>query len=179
MKRIIPSLFFLLHLAILPTSAFAADTVSHGKQVSIHYTLTLDDGTVVSTTRDGTPLTYIQGTHNIVPGLEKALEGLSVGKSLTVRVPPADGYGEFQSGKIVEVKKSEINGELKVGALLEGARPTGEVLRSRVVEIKDDTVVLDFNHPMAGKHLNYEVAVVGVQDSPASNTGQGIPAKPH
>lgn len=146
----------------------AEESIETGKQVSIHYTLTLDDGTIVTTTRNGNPLTYIHGTRNVVPGLEKALEGLTVGASKKISLKPEDAYGEFQSGKILEVKKSEVTGDLQVGSFVEGTRPTGELIRSRIVEIKKDTVVLDFNHPMAGKNLHYDVTVVGIQNSAAS-----------
>ena len=169
MKNILLLICFVFTLVSTPALCLAApETVSQGKQVSIHYTLTLDDGTVVTTTKNSNPLTYIQGTRKIVPGLEKAMIGLKVGDAKKVSLSPEEGYGEFQSGKIVEVKKSEVNGNLEVGSFVEGTRPTGELIRSRIVEVKSETVVLDFNHPMAGKNLHYDVSVVGFQDSPAS-----------
>jgi len=161
-------LIFSVSLLLSYGPIFADETVSLGKEVTLHYTLTLDDGSVVSSTRGKSPLNYIHGTHKLVPGLEKALEGMHTGETKSVLVKPEDAYGQFEAGKIVEVKKSDVQGDLKVGAFLQGSRPNGEVVRSRILEIKDDSVVLDFNHPMAGKNLHYDIEVLEIKNSAAS-----------
>jgi FKBP-type peptidyl-prolyl cis-trans isomerase SlyD len=142
--------------------------ITKGKQVEIHYTLKLPDGQIVSSSLGKKPLNYIHGTRSLIVGLENELEGMKVGQKKNVKIPPELGYGEFQSGKVIEVKKDTVKGEIQVGAFLTGTQPDGTIVTSRIIEVKPETVVLDFNHPMAGKTLLYEVEVVSIKDSAAS-----------
>ena len=156
-------------VALTPTSVAsqAADTkqtVSEGKNVSLEYTLTLDDKSVVESNVGKQPLTYTHGTRQIIPGLEKALEGLKVGDTKEVTVAPADAYGEKDPNALQEVQKKLIPTDaLIVGTQLQGKDPEGHVVYPRVAEIKDDTVVLDFNHPLAGKTLHFDVKILDIQ----------------
>ncbi len=157
----IVSVFLLLGFSLVR----AEDVVSKGKKVSIEYTLKLKDGTVVDTNVGKAPLTYIQGSGQIIPGLEKALEGMKVGESKHVVVPPEEAYGEVNKDAFLEVKKDRIPKEaLRVGAYLQGRGPKGESVIARVSEIKKDTVVLDFNHPLAGKTLYFDVKILDIKD---------------
>ncbi len=143
-----------------------AMTIASGKKVSIEYTLTLDDKSVVDTNVGSEPLSYVQGSHNIISGLENALEGLKIGDSKQVTVKPEDGYGSVDQKAIMEVSKEQIPQDaLKVGAQLQGQNPDGQVVHALVVEIKEQTVVLDFNHPLAGKTLHFDVKIVDIQES--------------
>lgn len=143
-------------------------TISSGKEVSIEYTLTLEDKAVVDTNVGSNPLKYIQGARNIVPGLEKALEGLKVGDSKQVTVKPEEGYGDISKEAFLEVKKEQIPEDaLKVGAQLQSQSSDGQIVRARVIEIKEETVLLDFNHPLAGKTLYFDVKVLDIQEGPA------------
>jgi FKBP-type peptidyl-prolyl cis-trans isomerase SlyD len=109
-------------------------------------------------------MTYTQGAHEIVPGLEKALEGLAVGDKKRVEVRPADGYGDVDPKAFQEVKKSQIPEQAwKVGTVLEAKSPDGQSMYPRVAEVKSDTVILDFNHPMAGKTLIYEIKILDIK----------------
>src|SRR5215471_6879211 len=161
------ALVALLATTLTPVALQAADTkqtVAEGKNVSLEYTLTLDDKSVVESNVGKQPLTYTHGTHQIIPGLEKALEGLAVGDTKEVTVPPADGYGEKDPNAVQEVQKKLIPPEaLVVGTRLQGKTPDGHVLYPRVAEIKDDTVMLDFNHPLAGKTLHFDVKILAIQ----------------
>jgi len=151
--------------AIAQSSAKAGSktTVSNGKQVSLEYTLKLADKTVLESNVGKEPMTYMQGAHEIVPGLEKAMEGLKAGDQKHVEVKPADGYGEIDPKAIQEVKKSQVpENAWKVGTQLEAKGPDGESMFPRVTEVKQDTVVLDFNHPLAGKTLFFDVKVLDV-----------------
>ncbi|MHC4321517.1 MAG: FKBP-type peptidyl-prolyl cis-trans isomerase, partial [Planctomycetota bacterium] len=140
---------------------------STGKQVSIEYTLTLEDETVVDSNVGAEPLTFIQGSHNIIPGLENSLDGMKIGDSKQVTVKPEDAYGPVNKDAVSEVEKDQIPQEsLKVGTVLQGQNPDGRVIIARVVEIKEDTVLLDYNHPLAGKTLNFDVKILAVQDAP-------------
>lgn len=141
--------------------------VSTGKQVSIEYTLTLEDETVVDSNVGAEPLTFIQGSHNIIPGLESALDGMKVGESKQVTVAPEDAYGFVNEDSVSEIEKTYIpEDSLKVGAVLQGQSPDGRVIIARVVEIMEETVMLDYNHPLAGKTLNFDVEIMNVQNGP-------------
>ncbi|HEY6085265.1 MAG TPA: peptidylprolyl isomerase [Nitrospira sp.] len=142
----------------------SSQAVKDGAQVSLEYTLTLEDKTVVESNVGKEPMTYRQGAHEIVPGLERSLEGLVKGEKKHIVVKPADGYGELDAKAIQEVKKSLIpEAARKVGAQLEAKGPDGDSMFPRVTEVKEDTVVLDFNHPLAGKTLVFDVTILDVK----------------
>jgi FKBP-type peptidyl-prolyl cis-trans isomerase SlyD len=108
-------------------------------------------------------MTYTQGAHEIVPGLEAAIEGMKKGERKHVVVAPADGYGPIDPLAIREVKKELIPAAAqKVGAQLQGQAADGSTAFPRVKEIKAETVVLDFNHPLAGKTLHFDVTVLSI-----------------
>jgi FKBP-type peptidyl-prolyl cis-trans isomerase SlyD len=141
--------------------------VSTGKQVSIEYTLKLEDKSVVDSNVGAEPLTFIQGSHNIIPGLENALNGMKIGNRKHGSIKPEDAYGPVDKDAVSEIKKDQIpQNALKVGAVLQGQNPDGQVIIARVVEIKEDTVLLDYNHPLAGKTLFFDVKILDVQDAP-------------
>lgn len=139
-------------------------TVEAGKQISLEYTLRLDDKTVVDTNVGRDPLTYTQGQQQIIPGLESALTGMAVGESKNVTVAPNDGYGVVNPQAFQEVPKENIPSEaLKVGTQLQGKDSSGRIVRPRVSAVNKDTVVLDFNHPLAGQTLHFDVKVVDIK----------------
>jgi FKBP-type peptidyl-prolyl cis-trans isomerase SlyD len=141
-------------------------TVTSGKEVSIEYTLKLEDREAIDSNVGSEPLTFIHGDHKILPVLENALEGMKIGDSKQVTVKPEEGYGTVNQDAFQEVKKEQIPQDaLKVGALIQVRDPNGKTFNSRVVEIKDQTVVLDFNHPLAGETLYFEVKVLNIKDT--------------
>jgi len=149
------------------TSKAQSNDVTTGKQVSIEYTLKLEDKSVVDSNVGAEPLTFIQGSHNIIPGLENSLDGMKIGDSKQVTVKPDDAYGSVNKDAVSEIKKEQIPQDaLKVGAVLQGQNPDGQVIIARVVEIKEDTVLLDYNHPLAGKTLHFDIKILDVQDAP-------------
>ena len=138
-------------------------TVSNGKQVTLEYTLKLDDQSVVDTNVGGEPLKVTQGKHEVVPGLEKALEGMAVGEKKNVTIAPAEAYGTVDPKAFQEVDKKMVPADSrKVGTQLEGKTSDGRTVYPRISEVKNDTVVLDFNHPLAGKTLYFDVKVLDV-----------------
>ncbi len=143
-------------------------TVSTGKEVSLEYTLKLEDKEVIDSNIGSDPLTYIHGSHQIIPGLENAIEGMKMGDSKQVTVKPGEGYGAVNQGAFVEVKKEQIPQDaLKIGAQLQSKDPNGRIVKFRVTEIKEQTVVLDSNHPLAGKTLYFEVKVLDIKETPS------------
>jgi FKBP-type peptidyl-prolyl cis-trans isomerase SlyD len=158
-----------LVLAMMPFQAEPQEagtklTVSEGKLVSLEYTLKLDDQSVIDSNVGGAPLTYTQGSHRIVPGLEKALEGMAVGETKQVTVTPTDGYGALDPDALQEVDKALLPPDaVQVGTRLQGRTPDGRMVFPRVAEVKTDTVILDFNHPLAGKTLHFDVKILDIQ----------------
>ncbi len=146
-----------------PQEAKPAMSVQDNMDISLEYTLTID-GKVVESTAGREPLHYIHGTHQIIPGLERALVGMKVGESKSVTVSPEDGYGKVDPAAIIEVPKTQLPSDVKpaVGMVLRGMNPTGQSFRAKINEVKKESVVLDMNHPFAGKTLNFQVKVVGV-----------------
>ena len=144
------------------------DTVRAGRQVSFEYTLRLDDQIVLDTNVDGTPLTYIHGLQQLMPGLENGLIGLKVGEAKKIIVQPDDGYGLIDENAYIEADKSSIPLEaLKVGAIVAGRDSTGHPIYPRIKEISEDEVILDYNHSLAGKVLYFDVRVLEIKKLPA------------
>jgi FKBP-type peptidyl-prolyl cis-trans isomerase SlyD len=176
----------------MPTFLTAAQSdkqekvVKDGSVVSLQYTLTGDDGKPIESNKGKEPLKYTQGQHQIVPGLEREIAGMKVGGEKHVKVKPEDGYGPVNPGAFQEVPKEKIPAEgLKVGAVLAARGPQGQTVPVRIREIKDKTVVVDLNHPMAGKTLVFDVKVLDIQSAPptapqapASPSAPAQPAKP-
>jgi FKBP-type peptidyl-prolyl cis-trans isomerase SlyD len=139
-----------------------SETVSKGKVISLEYTLKLEDNQVVDTNVGKDPLTYTQGANQIVPGVESALEGMAVGQAKHVVVAPSEGYGDRNPNALQEIPKQKVPEDVKVGTQLQGKDTGGREVRPIVTEIKDDTVLLDFNHPLAGKTLFFDLKVVNI-----------------
>lgn len=146
-----------------PAPPNAELVVSAGHAVSLEYTLTLDDQSVLESNVGKEPMTYTQGAHEIVPGLETAMEGMKKGERKHVIVAPADGYGPLDPEAIREVKKDLIPAAAqKVGTQLQGQAGDGSTAFPIVKEVKENTIVLDFNHPLAGKTLHFDVTVLAI-----------------
>ncbi len=160
-------IIILIFGVILTTDAFSGSNdkvVTKGKRVSIEYTLKLEDGSTVDTNVGGKPFTFVQGANQIIPGLEKAIEGMKVGETKHIVIPPEEGYGKINKDAFKEFSKEQIPKDaLKVGTILQARGPKGEIFYARVAEIKEKTVVLDFNHPLAGKTLYFDVKILDVQ----------------
>lgn len=139
----------------------AGPTVEAGRKVSFEYTLTLPDGSVVESNVGGKPFAYEQGKGQVIPGLEKALQGLRAGDNKKVTIPPDDAYGPVRAEAQREVPIAKIPEEArKVGAMLAAEGFPGSI---RVAEVRKETALLDFNHPLAGKTLNFDVHILTVQ----------------
>lgn len=140
--------------------------ISAHKVVHIHYTLTNDEGDVLDTSRGHDPLAYIQGMGNIIPGLENALAGRSAGDRFTVSVPPEQGYGAFHEDRVQSVPRMAFEGvdEILPGMQFQAQSNEGTVLVT-VIDVNDDLVLLNGNHPMAGMNLNFDVEVTGVREA--------------
>jgi FKBP-type peptidyl-prolyl cis-trans isomerase SlyD len=135
--------------------------ISIGSVVGIDYSLHLGDGRVVDASEPDAPLTYLHGEGQIVPGLESALEGLSAGESKQVVVAPSDGYGDHDPRGLQEVPRGAFPADFEpsAGMHLTAEGPDGEPVPFSVQEVRPETVVIDLNHPLAGKTLHFDVTV--------------------
>ena len=132
-------------------------------KVCVHYTGSFDDGEVFDTTRGRTPLTYIEGNHEVVPGFEMAVLSMKPGETKKVHLEPRDAYGERRMELLYQMPTIEIPNydDLLVGEMIYLMNETGHQQLARVVKVEDDGMtVFDFNHPMAGCSLNFELELL-------------------
>ena len=141
------------------------DTVQDGLVVSMEYTLSVD-GEVLDSSKDAGPLQFLAGYDNIVPGLEREMTGMKIGESKDVLVLPEDGYGEFDEEAFMKVPRSEFPAdmELEEGLELNVTDEDGQNQLAFVENFNDEVVRLDFNHPLAGAELQFNVKVVGLRE---------------
>lgn len=134
--------------------------------VSIDYTLTDENNNLLDSTSGQAPLDYLHGFGNIIPGLEKALEGKSAGARFSVHIPAAEAYGERDERLIAEIPMENFKGvdEIKPGMRFHTQSPEGIRLIT-VTGVTDTTVAIDGNHPLAGLNLNFDVTVTGVREA--------------
>lgn len=142
--------------------------------VSINYTLTNDAGEVMDTSEGREPLTYLHGANNLIPGLEKEMEGKTEGQNFKVSIPPAEAYGESNPELVQTLSKEMFKGVDKVepGMGFTAQGPQGEQ-HIVVTAVDGDQVTIDANHPMAGKTLHFAVEIVNVRDASAEEIEHG------
>ena len=138
--------------------------VQNGDTVTVNYTGRLEDGTVFeSSLNEGRiPLTAKLGEGRLIKGFENGLFEMTIGEKKTVEIEPSEAYGEYNILMISEVPKSNIPPDINVGDTLQGMGPNGPVI-VKIMEIKEDTVLIDANHPLSGKKLIFDLEVVGVE----------------
>ena len=143
--------------------------------VTFHYTLTNAKGEMVDTSREGEPLPYLHGAHNIVPGLEQALAGKTVGDKLQVEVPPQLGYGEYMDEMVQQVPREMFAGmdTLEVGMQFHAEGQSGQQHVVTVTAVADDTVTVDGNHDLAGETLNFDVEIMEVREATEDELSHG------
>jgi FKBP-type peptidyl-prolyl cis-trans isomerase SlyD len=142
----------------------SGNVIKNGSTVVLEYTLTSDDGQFTESNKGKEPLRYVDGRDQIIPGLERALEGLPAGAEKKVTVKPEDGYGQVDPKNFQEVPKEAVPPDsLQVGTTLVAQNAQGQQFPVRIHEIKEKTVVMDMNHPLAGKTLVFDVKVLDVK----------------
>jgi len=143
----------------------AAEKVEKNVVVGINYRLTLDDGTEVDDTGERGPMEYLHGHGNLIPGLEKALDGAELGTELSISFEPDDGYGAHEPDKIVQVTKEQLGFDPEVGSVVAARLPDGREQHLLIAEVNGDDVTLDGNHPLAGQTLHFEVSVASLREA--------------
>ena len=149
--------------------------IAANKAVSIDYTLTNDAGEVIDSSAGGAPLVYLHDAGNIIPGLEKALEGKQGGDQIQVAIEPQDAYGEYSAELVATLNRAMFEGvdELEVGMQFHASGPDGSMQIVTIKALEGDEVTVDGNHPLAGERLTFEVKVVGVRDAQDEEIAHG------
>ncbi|MDT8357511.1 MAG: peptidylprolyl isomerase [Methanomicrobiaceae archaeon] len=140
-----------------------AREVALGDTVRVHYMGTLDDGTVFDSSRGREPFEFTTGAGEVIAGFEEALLGLAVGESVTVRIPPEEAYGPYREDLVIAVPKDQFpeNFSFEVGSRVTMQTSAGPRVLT-IAGVENDTVLLDGNHPLAGKTLTFEIELVEI-----------------
>jgi len=138
--------------------------IENGKKVTFHYTLTVDDE-VIQSSESQEPMAYTHGSGQIIPGLASQMEGMNEGEEKIILVAAEDAYGKQDPGAFKEVPKSSLpeglNPEKEM--MLQLHTSEGRAIPVRISEVKEDSIVIDLNHPLAGKDLQFDVKVLSVE----------------
>jgi len=140
-------------------------TVENGNTVSVHYRGTFDDGTQFDSSYDrGEPITFTVGSGQMISGFDSSIPGMSVGETKNITVSPENAYGPRvdEAVQTVPLTAFQEGSEFVPGATIQGTGPTGQPFMAKIESCDDTNVVLDFNHPMAGKSLNFEIELVNI-----------------
>ena len=138
--------------------------IEKGNVVSVHYTGKLTDGTTFDSSQGREPLTWQFGSGQMIPGFENALVGKNIGDKVESGIiSPEDAYGQVREDLIVEVPKEQMPGEVQVGLTLEASGDNGQSIPVKVKEIKENHVVIDGNHPLAGKEIQFDIEIIDIQ----------------
>ncbi len=148
--------------------------IEDGQVVSMDYTLRVD-GEIVDSSEGQAPLEFLQGAGNIIPGLEQELYGMTLGSSKEIVVLPEDGYGVIDPDAFIDVPRDQFPADipLEEGVEITVTEEDGTPMNARIDSINDEYVVLDFNHPLAGKELHFSTKIVGLRQASAEETEHG------
>lgn len=135
-----------------------------GDTVRIHYTGKLDDGTEFDSSAGRDPLEFALGSGQVIPGFDKAVDGMSVGDNKTVTIEPADAYGQRHEQLVQQVPRNALpeNMEPTVGMHLQSQSPDGQIMNLVIVEIEEESITLDANHPLSGQALTFAIELVEI-----------------
>ncbi len=155
--------------------------IENNKVVELEYELSVDGKVVDKTTEMTGPLDYIHGTHMLLPKFESEIEGMEPESEFAFTLTPEEGYGEYDSKRKFDIPKSsfEVDGAIRedllvVGRVIPLLNSSGMVVQGTIAEIHEDTVTMDFNHPMAGKTLNFKGKIVSVRDATEKELTEGL-----
>jgi len=138
--------------------------VKHGDTVKVHYTGSIDDGTVFDSSWEGEPLKFTVGQGTVIKAFESAVVGMSVGETKKVDIPSEDAYGPYRNDLVINVKRSVFPPHIEPieGLIIELNKPGGGTLQAIIIEVTQDSVTLDANHPLAGKDLTFEIDLLEI-----------------
>ena len=165
MRYVLATSMVMAGLMVCAPQGKAADMAIHsGSRVAFDYTLTVD-GNVVDSSEGREPLVYTQGDGKLLPGLAKRLEGLKVGDERSVELKPEEAYGNPDPAAFREIPVSQLPPNMKpaVGMMLQGQDKNGRAYPAKIAKVNKDSVLMDFNHPLAGKTLLFKIKIISVK----------------
>jgi peptidylprolyl isomerase len=135
-----------------------------GDTVRVHYTGKLDDGTQFDSSAGGAPLKFALGSGQVIAGIDKAVEGMAVGESKSVRIPAEEAYGPRNDQLILEVPKGALTEDIEpvVGMPLQAQLPDGQAMKLVVTAVAEESITVDGNHALAGQALNFDIALIDI-----------------
>lgn len=137
--------------------------VKEGDKVRVHYTGTLEDGTVFDSSEGGEPLEFQVGSGQIIEGFESGIMGMEEGEQRKLSVPPEKAYGPRRDDLVGKLPTDQVKDlDLQPGSNVQVQTKQGDVIKAKVVEVADDGVLVDINHPLAGETMNFDVKLVGL-----------------
>ncbi len=149
--------------------------IAPNKVVTMNFTLKDDEGNILDTTESDGPFSYLSGNNMVLPKLEEAVSGMLIGTKKNIKLTAADGYGNYNE-QIVQVVGRENfpqDFELEVGMSYMASSPEGAQMPFVITEVRDEDVTIDFNHPLAGKNLNFDIELLDVREATAEELSHG------
>jgi FKBP-type peptidyl-prolyl cis-trans isomerase SlyD len=145
------------------------------KVVTVNFTLKDQFGNIIDSTEGDAPFSYLSGHHNILPKLESEINNMLIGSKRTITVPAAEAYGEYNEDIVQVIGKDEFPPEvsLEVGMQYIASAPDGTKMPFTITEVRDEDVTIDFNHPLAGKDLTFDVELINVREATAEEISHG------
>jgi len=139
--------------------------VKTGDTIQVHYTGTLEDGTVFDTSLKREPLEFTLGQGQLIPGFEQAVIGMKVGESKTANIPAEQAYGQYSNELISVIERDKLPEDLdpEVGQRLQAQQPDGRTKIVTVINVSETSITVDANHPLAGKDLTFEIELIEIQ----------------
>ena len=137
--------------------------IKQGDLVKVHYTGKLLDGQIFDSSIDKTPLEFTMGQGRLIEGFEKGMVGMALGEKKSITIDPSQAYGEVRPELIVTVPKENVPEDIEAGKTLQAVGPEGRPVIFVVREVKEDSVIVDSNHPLAGQTLIFDVEVVDIK----------------
>jgi FKBP-type peptidyl-prolyl cis-trans isomerase SlyD len=169
----------LLHINIILTPNFKTNGVrmalEANKVVTFNYTLKDNQGNLLDSTDNGGPFTFITGNQQVLPGLEEALGNMIIGSKKNIKLAAADAYGEYDEGAIQKVKRNLFpeEAELEIGKTYFAHSPEGQHLQFVITKVENEDITVNFNHPLAGKDLEFDVHLLDVRDATQEEISHG------
>jgi FKBP-type peptidyl-prolyl cis-trans isomerase SlyD len=160
--------------------ANSKSVVGANKVVGFHYTLMNTKGAQLESSHGGEPMTYLHGAENIVPGLERQMEGKTIGDKFEAKIPPEEGYGvrDERAAQAVPRNSFPTDVEIEVGAQFTAEGPDGSIMPVWVTAVDKDSVHIDRNHPLAGETLHFKIELVSIRDASKEEVAHGHPHGP-
>ena len=151
-------------------------SIMPGSRVLMHYSITLEEGTVADSSYDGEPLEFVMGDGTLLEGLERALYGLQAGQHQSLRIPPLEGFGFRDTDNIHPMARSEFQADMQLepGVIIDFTTPSGASVPGMIREVAEDVVQVDFNHPLAGHEITFKVDILEVTPAIAEDFEQKI-----